>query len=283
MPRVALTPVHHIPLADIEWPGDEWYAFVDHVDVAACPAHWPLGHVVIFEVTKGTPERLMTPDAHFYGRRAHGMLVQHDRLGGTAKLATVANGPARDLRKLTVMLCRSDGGLLPERSDQMYPTSTRVNVPVSLDTFTRFRPAQWVTLVPDPLRDGVYIEGDPVRADAEDAVHLCAERTLRRHEEPDGTVIKYGIRGAVLRHKIVRPPLSRDAGYHTLPGALPRDRALPEVHGRALRVRTRKYVLPRHDFRIAGQAVRVVRLTKTGFEAYRLYDGAERGSFAPKR
>ena len=253
--------------------------------MAECPAEWPADHVVVFKVSKLAPERLMTPDAHFYGVHAHGMLVRHDRLRGSAGLHRVVDGAGSDRRKLTVVLCRADGGLLPELSDQLYPTSTRANVPVTLGTYQRFEASRWVTLTPESQRAGewVYAECDDAEASPEHAVRLCAERALRNYEQPDGTVIKYGLRGAVLRNKIIRPPLSRDAGFHTQPGALPRDRALPSVHGRQLTVRTRKYVLPRHDFRIAGQAVRVARLIDGGFEAFRLYDEPRRGSFAPAK
>ena len=283
-PRVTLTPVGHLSAAEVEWPGDEACVFLDHVDIASCPSDWPPGDVIVFRASKNVREHLMTPDAHFYGNRAHGMLIRHDKLGGEAALYRAVDGEAFDRRKLTLALCRADGGTLPEPSDQLYPTSSRVCVPVTYDTFSRFAAARWVTLSPVPHRGGeapeTWVYGDCAEreADPERAVRLCAEVALRNYARPDGTTVRYAIRGCVLKHKIIRPPLSRNAGFHTQPGALPRDRALPGVLKRAISVRTQKYVLPLHDFRIGGQAVRVLRLTATGFDGYRLFDEPSHGS-----
>ena len=156
----------------------------------------------------------MTPDAHFYGSQAHCMLIEHNRIQGDAGTVAVdsARQGARNLRKRTVMLCRSDGGPLPELSEQLYLTTTRINVPVTLETYKNFQAAQWVALFPDARRcdpDGpssamVYSECD-IGFDDDRVVRMCAERTIRNHQQSADIHIKYGIRGVLLQQKIIRP------------------------------------------------------------------------------
>lgn len=280
-PKVFLEPVTFLPIAESSEVPQDYAVFVDRAEIAAVPAGWPCDATVVFKATKASRNHLMTPEAHWYGPEAYGVLIRHDRTHGEP-VPWKANDRATGgvARKMTMLLCRRDGGALPEMSDQWYPSRTRVVVPVDLGTFQRFVQGSWVSLAPNDLSDTrnppekrLYSDAVLHRREDQDSVNIVAEDQKRNHRLACGTVVKYGIAGTVLYHKIVRPPLSRDAGYHTAPGALSRDRAQRSVYGAPVNVKTRKYVLPDQDFVIGGVAIRVSNLSKHGFRGYRLHTG----------
>lgn len=278
--RIILTPVGHVP-APLVHSSDGWSVFIDHVDVKPCPKGWPLSDIIIFRADKCPAEMLMIPEAHFYGRTAYGMLLHHDWLRDTIDYQTVRYGShdAANRRKMTLVLCRADGGELPEVSPELYPSSSVGSCPVSLKTFLDINVDDDVCLVPDPCSvdpavtpraEWVYAVADRFTKDDPHAVHMHVHHKIRNHVFPSGKVVKYSLRGPVLRHKIVQTPLSRDAGYHTAPGPISRERATRNTQKRRLQVTTKKYVLALHDFKIGGVEVRVDSINKTGFTAHRL-------------
>ena len=275
--KIELVPVAHLSSAPQDLPL-EWAVFIDRVAIKTCPSDWPDSDIIVFHAKKLSNEHLMLPEAHFYGPSAYGVLIRHNRTHGTAKLWRAEHVRAdHHRRKMTLLLCGRTGGPLPEISDQLYPSTEKVVVPVGYDTFNRFISGRWVTFIPDarrdlsgPLQSWIYVDADDASED-DQAIRIAARGQRRNYALPCGTTIKYGIFGSVLRPKVIRPPLSRDAGFHTAPGPLSRDRAVRTVYGKPITIKTDKFLLPDHDFKIGTLAVRVVKLCDNGVRAYRLH------------
>lgn len=122
------------PLAEID---DACVVAVKNIVLDAAPKRWPDSGVVLFEVTK--TEHLMTPSAHFYGRKAHGYLLRHepgDIVACTAGDIRRGDWSSGGTAGLLLALCRADGQPLPETSEYFYPRvyqGGRLPIAVSVD------------------------------------------------------------------------------------------------------------------------------------------------------
>lgn len=139
------------PLAEID---DAYVVALKDVEIRAAPGMWPDAGVLVFEATK--TEHLMTPRAHFYGRKAYGYLLRHDPSGDiVAFTAGELRRPVRVDAGLLLALCRADGKPLPEDSDQFFPRLYRSGrlptaVPVGRAAFDAVEVGARVYLGPDP-------------------------------------------------------------------------------------------------------------------------------------
>lgn len=247
--------------------------YLDHVRVEPLPKRLLLeDKVVVFRADKLVPERLMTPEAHFYGRTAYGVLR---RKGGRPVRAKDVR-PTLDARRMTLVLCTADGGPLPARSDEMFPSGRQAVVPVSLATFRGLEYAQWAHLVPDPDRidvrttprdQWIYAEGgkpgDP------HGVSLVVLDKPKDFKCSDGRTLKRAVLGPLLAHKVVVPPTQRAAGALAGAGSL-REIAIVGTDGKSIRVRTRRKVLAGHDFAFGQDRIRVAAIDDDGFVGHRL-------------
>ena len=132
--KIELVPVAHLSSAPQDLPL-EWAVFIDRVAIKTCPSDWPDSDIIVFHAKKLSNEHLMLPEAHFYGPSAYGVLIRHNRTHGTAKLWRAEHVRTNyHRRKMTLLLCGRTGGPLPEISDQLYPSTEKVVVPVGFDT-----------------------------------------------------------------------------------------------------------------------------------------------------
>jgi hypothetical protein len=116
----------------------------------------------------------------------------------------------------------------------------------------------------------VYTATSTDDADNPHAVYFIVRDTVRNYTFPSGRVAPYVLHGYPMHCKVVQTPLSRDVGYHTAPGPASTEQARANTSSKRIHVRTNKRVVPHEDFRIGGEAVRVDKLTTTGFYVYKL-------------
>jgi hypothetical protein len=211
---------------------------------------------------------LMTPEAHFYGLMAYGVLVS----------------------RYTLRLTTATGQPLPEQSTTLYPVD-KVWVRVTAATFAlcaAAAPPLTVWLEPDPDRVGpatapenyVYallpLSGRPGTTDEEEEGNRrrMQVRVLECHHRqrlPSGRIVPYALFGAVLAPMIIQPPTVLDVGRHTAPGIQPTNLAVRLTRGHRLHVRTSTMcVRPGCDFAVAGRELRIESLTPSGFYAREL-------------
>lgn len=267
---VVLKPVHVTCGGSYPNP-QKWKTYLDHVDILACPPTMPKGSVPVFTIKKDT--RYMTPEAHFYGLYATCILINKN---GAPRMVEDFQVAQHDVRKLMVVLCRSDGGTLPEPSHEHYPAE-KVICPVSFTVFRDCPIDTEVCMIPDPDRvdvkttprdEWVYA---PTLAGTNPGVYevrLRVQSKIRNYQTKN-RLVKYAFGGVALRQKIIRHPLDRDAGSHVPNGPIPGHIARPGI-GASVMVTTTKKVLVNEDFLISGVPIRVKELTEHGFKGHKI-------------
>ena len=282
MPKITLTPVGHTAQRPAFNSCETWYTFVDHISIGACPPEWPEDHCVVFRADKINKEHLMLPEAHFYGPSAYGYLLYNDADIGDIFIQRVSDtrNSSKKQRKRTLLLCRKDGGELPELSETFHPGFKVGYCPVTMNVYNSVGYNDWVYLLPDPDRvdvantpkdQWVYSLMQPVSAEDEpNSARLCVQEKMRKYTFPSGRKAAYVIKGYLLHRKVVQPPTKRDAGAHVALGPNMRDKAIRNIYGRRLAVTTTKNVLEGQDFVVSGVPLRILKRTTKGFTAYKL-------------
>lgn len=273
---VAMRPTSTVSVEGVTPNPKRWRVYLDHVDIAACPDTMNPDSVPVFTIEKSVKTRYMTPEAHFYGHRATGVLVGRD---GTPRTAREFAKPRRNVRRLAVVLCRSDGKTLPENSMEHYPAE-KVICPVSFSIWKTIPIDAQVCMVPDPDRidlassprdTWVYAPTLPGEQPEEYELRMKVWKKIRDYRADNGRLVRYALSGLALRPKIVRHPLDRDAGAHVPDGPNPGHLARPGL-GKPVTVTTTKKVRPSHDFIVSGVPIRVDTVTRTGFVGHKILE-----------
>ena len=208
----------------------------------------------------------MIERAHFYGRRAYGV-VQGTGAGMTVAQLTQLprNQPVR------VVLCARSGDALPELGDEC-PSGDRADVMtvrVDLRAWQVGQVNRDVCLVRCPgRRDGVWTH-DPLNPEAR-----RLRVTGRKLEGRRGSRSRW-ISGTLMTRKVVAPPTHRLAGMHVDPVTLDGPSQPPRNVGKKVRfVRSRCRVLLGETFKVrSGRRVLVTRVDELGFSG-RILDDA---------